>query len=210
MSVFKSYKEQTPKTKERKREELRNETRRILFQDTVKQYENLFNQVKNNWQKQQILFSGKAKYECLMQMHDDILEIPLSGCERGNVVHVAQYIYLYSLQQFVRFIKTFTPNDEFYHAVSCLGCQEEIIDIKSIGSLLKELEGLANLDSKYHFGNMDGFDSVLLEQLRRHYSYPNLGLGHAFDYSITQLNSFPREEETGITAAFDGAQSALK
>ena len=210
MSVFKSYKEQTPKTKERELEELRNETRRILFQDTVKQYENLFNQVKNNWQKQQILFSGKAKYECLMQMHDDILEIPLSGCERGNVVHVAQYIYLYSLQQFVRFIKTFTPNNEFYRAVSCLGCQEEIIDIKSIGSLLKELEGLANLDSKYHFGNMDGFDSVLLEQLRRHYSYPNLGLGHAFDYSITQLNSFPREEETGITAAFDGAQSALK
>ena len=62
------------------------------------------------------------------------------------------------------------------------------------------------LETKYHFGNMDEFDSVLLEQLRRHYSYPNLGLGHALDYSITQLNSFPREEETGINAAFDGAQ----
>ena len=64
------------------------------------------------------------------------------------------------------------------------------------------------LETKYHFGNMDGFDSVLLEQLRRHYSsYPNLGLGHAFDYSITELNRFPREEETGTKAAFDGAQS---
>ena len=208
MPVIKSYKIKT--TEEERLSGLKNETGRILHQDTVKQYENLFNQVKNNWQEQQRLYRGKAKYECLMQMHDDILEIPLSGCERGNVVHFAQYIYLYSLQQFVRFIKTFTPNDEFYRAVSCLGCQEEIIDIKSIGSLLKELEGLANLDSKYHFGNMDGFDSVLLEQLRRHYSYPNLGLGHAFDYSITQLNRFPREEETGITAAFDGAQSALK
>lgn len=210
MSVFKSYKYKIKTTDEERQSWLVNETRRIFHQDKVKQYENLFNQVKNNWQEQQILYIGKAKYECLMQMHDEILGIPLSGCERGHVVHFAQYIYLYSLQQFVRFIKTFTPNDEFYRAVSCLGCQEEIIDIESIGSLLKELKGLANLDSKYHFGNMDGFDSVLLEQLRRHYSYPNLGLGHAFDYSITQLNRFPREEETGITAAFDGAQSALK
>ena len=208
MSVIKSYKIKT--TDEERLSGLKNETRRIFHQDTVKQYENLFNQVKNNWQEQQILYIGKAKYECLMQMHDDILEVPMSGCERGNVVHFAQYIYLYSLQQFVRFIKTFTPNDEFYHAISGLGCQEEIIDIRSIGSLLTELRKMCMLETKYHFGNMDGFDSVLLEQLRRHYSYPNLGLGHAFDYSITQLNRFPREEETGITAAFDGAQSALK
>ena len=206
MPVIKSYKIKT--TEEERLSGLKNETRRILHQDTVNRYEKLFNQVKNNWQEQQRLYRGKAVYECLMQMHDDILEVPLSGCERGNVVHFAQYTYLYSLQQFVRFIKIFTPNDEFYRAVSCLGCQEEIIDIKSIGSLLTELRKMCMLETKYHFGNMDGFDSVLLEQLRRHYSsYPNLGLGHAFDYSITELNRFPREEETGTKAAFDGAQS---
>lgn len=206
MPVIKSYKIKT--TEEERLSGLKNETRRILHQDTVNRYEKLFNQVKNIWQEQQRLYRGKAVYECLMQMHDDILEVPLSGCERGNVVHFAQYTYLYSLQQFVRFIKIFTPNDEFYRAVSCLGCQEEIIDIKSIGSLLKELGVFANLESKYRFGNMDEFDSVLLERLRKHYSsYPNLGLGHAFDYSITELNRFPREEETGTKAAFDGAQS---
>ena len=204
MSVFKSYKIKT--TEEERLSGLKNETGRILHQYTVKQYENLFNQVKNNWQEQQILYIGKAKYECLMHMHDEILNISLSGCDSGNVICFAQYTYIYALQQFVRFIKTFTPNDEFYRAVSCLGCQEEIIDIKSIGSLLKELRGLANLELKYHFGNMDEFGPEFLEQLRKHYSYPNLGLGHALDYSITQLNSFPREEETGINAAFDGAQ----
>lgn len=211
MPVFGKYREHTPRTKEQKLEEIKKVTKQIYLQGAVKQYDDLFNRLKNNWQEQQILYIGKAKYECLMHMHDEILNISLSDCDSGNVICFAQYTYIYALQQFVRFLKTVTPNDDLYRSVSDFGGQEKIIDdIDSIGSLLKELRGLANLELKYHFGNMDEFGPDFLEQLRKHYSYPNLGLGHALDYSITQLNRFPKEEETGITAAFDGAQSALK
>lgn len=210
MPVFGNYREHTPRTKEQKLEEIKKVTKQIYLQGAVKQYDDLFNRLKNNWQEQQILYIGKAKYECLMHMHDKILEVSLSGCDEGNVVHFAQYTYIYALQQFVHFLETFTPNDDLYRTVSCLGCQEEIIDIKSIGSLLKELEGMLIMEKKYHFGNMDGFDPVFLERLRKHYSNKTLGLGDALDYSITQLNRFPREEEAGIKAAFDGARHALK
>lgn len=198
MPVFGNYREHTSRTREKKLEEIKKATKRIYLQGTVKQYDVLFNRLKNNWKEQQILYIGKAKYECLMHMHDEILNISLSGCDSGNVICFAQYTYIYALQQFVRFLKTVTPNDDLYRSVSDFGGQEKIIDdIDSIGSLLKELRGLANLELKYHFGNMDEFGPEFLEQLRKHYSYPNLGLGHALDYSITQLNSFPREEETG-------------
>ena len=202
-----NYREHTPRTREERLEDLMNETRRIYLKAAVKQ----FNQIKYNWQEQLILYRGKAVYECLMLMHDDIWKVDLSGCDSGDVICFAQYTYIYALQQFVRFLKTVTPNDDLYRSVSDFGGQEKIIDdIDSIGSLLKELRGLANLELKYHFGNMDEFGPEFLEQLRKHYSYPNLGLGHALDYSITQLNSFPREEETGTKAAYDGAQQALK
>jgi hypothetical protein len=211
MPVFGNYREHTSRTREKKLEEIKKATKRIYLQGTVKQYDVLFNRLKNNWKEQQILYIGKAKYECLMHIHDEILNISLSGCDSGNVICFAQYTYIYALQQFVRFLKTVTPNDDLYRSVSDFGGQEKIIDdIDSIGSLLKELRGLANLELKYHFGNMDEFGPEFLEQLRKHYSYPNLGLGHALDYSITQLNSFPREEETGTKAAYDGAQQALK
>lgn len=214
MSVFESYKNATwsKMSKEEKLDKLKKDTVKSLNEKCITEYEKFFGQFSNDWQKLMMLHRGKAVYECLMFIRKEFTEMTEMtepsqfqlACD-GKTKSFAQYTYIYALQQFVRFLDTYTPDDEFYCRISFLGDSSKMVNITEDDSLQKDLSVLFALDLKYHFGNIDGFNPNFLEQLRKRYPSPtNLGLGHAFDYSITNLkrNSSGRREDTGINAAF--------